>query len=101
MAPREGKVRKRRSQTRKSRLEAEGTKPRQREKEEERKQVAERQSQANPDTRGRLCLIDQENRTGGGECIQSARTDWREGEGVLEGDMKAKRRGGRYEEGAK
>lgn len=64
MAPREGKVRKRRSQTRKSRLEAEGTKPRQREKEEE-KQVAERQSQANPDTRGRLCLIDQENRRGG------------------------------------
>lgn len=64
VAPREGKVRKRRSQTRKSRLEAEGTKPRQREKDGE-KQVAERQSQANPDTRGQLCLIDQDNRRGG------------------------------------
>lgn len=66
MAPREGKVRKRRSQTWKSRLEAEGTKPRQREKEDE-KQVAGSQIQANPDTRGRLCLTDQENSTGGGE----------------------------------
>lgn len=64
VAPREGKVRKRRSQTRKSRLETEGTKPRQQEKAEE-KQVAECQSQANPDTRGQLCLIDQENKTGG------------------------------------
>ncbi|CAK6965210.1 hypothetical protein EYF80_007040 [Scomber scombrus] len=64
VAPREGKVRKRRSQTRKSRLEAEGTKPRQLEREEE-KQVADHQSQANPDTRGRLCLIDLEDRRAG------------------------------------
>lgn len=96
MAPREGKVRKRRSQTRKSRLEAEGTKPRQREKEDE-KQVAGSQSKANHDTRGRLCLTDQENRTGGGVDAEH-KTDCREGEGVLQGDMK---RGGRYEERAK
>lgn len=82
VAPREGKVRKRRSQTWKSRLEAEGTKPRQREREGE-KQVAERQSQANPDTRGRLCLTDQENRRGGGERRENTRTDWREGEGDI------------------
>lgn len=65
VATREGKVRKRQTQTQKSRLEAEGTKPRRWEKEEE-KQVAEHQSQANPDTRGWLCLIDWENRRGGG-----------------------------------
>ncbi|TNN82799.1 hypothetical protein EYF80_007040 [Liparis tanakae] len=41
--------------TQKSRLEAEGTKPRQRETEQE-KQVAEHQSQANPDMRGRIGL---------------------------------------------
>lgn len=29
------------------------------------------------------------------------KTDWREGEGVLQGDMKARSRGGRYKEGAK
>lgn len=99
MAPREGKVRKRRSQTRKSRLEAEGTKRRQREKEDE-KQVAGSPSQANPDTRGPLCLTDQENRTGGGVDAER-KTDRREGEGALQGDMKARKRGGRYGERAK
>lgn len=99
MAPREGKVRKRRSQTRKSRLEAEGTKPRQQEKEDE-KHVAGSQSQTNPDTRGRLCLTHQQNRRGGGVDAEH-KTDWREGEEVLQGGMKKRRRGGRQKEGAK
>lgn len=90
VATREGKVRKRQTQTQKSRLEAEGTKPRRWEKEEE-KQVAEHQSQANPDTRGWLCLIDWENK-GEGEWIQSTRTDCGEGERDLQGERRKGRR---------
>lgn len=86
------------SQTRKSRLEAEGTKPRQREKEEE-KQEAERHSQANPDTRGQLCLIDQENRRKRGgmdtECEDRLLGGRRSTTGRREG---VKERRGRYDQ---
>lgn len=90
VATREGKVRKRQTQTQKSRLEAEGTKPRRWEKEEE-KQVAEHQSQANPDTRGWLCLIDWENRRGGGVDTEH-KTDCGEGEGDRQGEGRKGRR---------